>query len=102
MSKISLISTSLCALFGLVFLALAWLGWEPAQAQMSGDMRSQFTALMQVCRADYARLCSGVQPGGGRILACLETQANALSPACAQAMAKAQALKDQAAGALPK
>jgi cysteine rich repeat protein len=68
------------------------------------QFRSEAMVLMQVCHADYHRLCSGVQPGGGRILACLQNHANELGPSCAQSMARAQALKDSAAaaGALPK
>ena len=34
------------------------------------------------CKADYERYCSGVMPGGGRIIACLNKQRDALSPAC--------------------
>jgi hypothetical protein len=67
-------------------------------------MRSEAMALMTVCRADYDRLCGGVQPGGGRILACLQNRAANLSAPCAQAMPRAQMLKDSAAaaGILPK
>jgi hypothetical protein len=59
---------------------------------------------MRVCRADYERLCSDVTPGGGRILACLQSRAGQLSAACAQAMPRAQTLRDRAitAGVLPK
>ena len=68
-------------------------------AQASPQMRSEAMALMQACRADYQRLCSDVVPGGGRILACLHLHAGALSAACAQAMPRADALKDSAAAA---
>jgi hypothetical protein len=72
--------------------------------QVPPEMRAQAQALMQVCRGDYNRLCNGVQPGGGRILACLEGNAGQLSPACKQAMPQAQSLKEKAAAAgyLPK
>jgi hypothetical protein len=67
-------------------------------------MRGEAIALMQVCRGDYDRLCVSVVPGGGRILACLQGHANQLSPGCAQAMPRAQSLKDSAvaAGLMPK
>ena len=76
-----------------------------AQAQtVPLELRSEALALMQMCRADYDRLCPGVVPGGGRVLACLQSQANELSPGCAQALPRAQALRDSAtaAGVLPK
>ncbi len=67
-------------------------------------MRSEAMMLMSVCRSDYDRLCSGVMPGGGRILACLQSHARALSRQCGQVMGRAQALKDKAAaaGVLPR
>jgi len=90
----------------LALLAIAAASIAPlmAAAQVPAQMRSEAMALMQICRADYDRLCGSVQPGGGRILACLQSQASQLSPACAQAMPRAQSLKDSAAasGALPK
>jgi hypothetical protein len=36
------------------------------------------------CRADYKKLCEGVRPGGGRIIACLKKQGDKLSPNCKQ------------------
>jgi Cysteine rich repeat len=75
-----------------------------ARAQVTRQMRNEAISLMQVCRGDYERLCDGVMPGGGRILACLHLHAGELSPACAQAMPRAEALKDSAltAGVMPK
>jgi hypothetical protein len=75
-----------------------------AQAQVSPQMRSEAIALMQVCRSDYDRLCTGVRPGGGRVLACLQNHTNQLSAACGQAVPRAQSLRDSAAaaGVLPK
>jgi hypothetical protein len=75
-----------------------------AQAQVPPQMRAEAMTLMQICRSDYDRLCAGVQPGGGRILACLHEHSHQLSAACGQAMPRADALKNSAAaaGALPK
>jgi hypothetical protein len=39
------------------------------------------------CRADVQKLCSGVQPGGGRIIDCLKQHAADVSQACHDAMA---------------
>ena len=44
----------------------------------------------QACRADFERLCSGVQPGGGRVVVCLKQNASRLSPDCAAALSVAQ------------
>jgi hypothetical protein len=55
-------------------------------------------ALKEACLDDYKTLCAGVQPGGGRILACLKQQADKLSPGCKQALTAAQTAK-QASGA---
>jgi hypothetical protein len=35
-----------------------------------------------VCTSDAARLCPGVEPGAGRVLACLRSRATELSPRC--------------------
>jgi len=44
--------------------------------------------VIALCAGDYQRLCPGVPPGGGRILACLNAQAEKLSQACFQALAQ--------------
>ncbi len=51
--------------------------------------------LRQACRTDFKSLCSGVQPGGGRILACLKENASKLSPGCKQALEAANAAREQ-------
>jgi len=67
------------------------------------QFRSEGLAIVQVCHADYDRLCPGVVPGGGRVLACLQSQANQLSANCAQVLPRAQSLRDSAAaGVLPR
>lgn len=40
------------------------------------------------CKADYEKLCSGVMPGGGRILKCFQAHIDKVSPGCAEALAK--------------
>ncbi|ULL01823.1 hypothetical protein FJV43_14275 [Bradyrhizobium sp. I71] len=67
-------------------------------------MRSEAQTVMQACRADHDRLCSDVAPGGGRILACLQSHAGQLTSACARALPRAQALRDSAVatGVAPK
>ena len=45
---------------------------------------------MQYCKADVARLCPGVQPGGGRIIGCLKAHKEEISIGCGKAL---QAMK---------
>jgi hypothetical protein len=44
--------------------------------------REELFVLRSACGGDVRALCGGVQPGGGRIIQCLATQAASLSPAC--------------------
>jgi hypothetical protein len=66
-------------------MMLALVAAAPAWAQ--GPPRGPMQPLI-VCLADYQRLCPGVPPGGGRIMACLNAQAEKLSQACFQALAE--------------
>lgn len=68
------------ALAGLVLATTV----APVQAQDRGAMR-------QACGQDVARLCPGVKPGGGRIIACFKEKAAELSPGCRTALQQAQA-----------
>jgi hypothetical protein len=40
------------------------------------------------CKSDMARLCPGVQPGGGRIIGCLKEHKMEVSVGCATAIQK--------------
>jgi len=40
------------------------------------------------CADDAAKLCQGVQPGGGRVAKCLKEHSNELSPACKDNMGR--------------
>ena len=42
------------------------------------------------CRDDAAKLCKGVQPGGGNIAKCLKEHSSELSPACKENIEKAK------------
>ncbi|WP_108512407.1 hypothetical protein [Bradyrhizobium algeriense] len=44
--------------------------------------REELFVLRSACGADVRTICGGVQPGGGRIVRCLATNAAQLSPAC--------------------
>jgi hypothetical protein len=51
---------------------------------------AQQAEAMRYCKADVARLCPGVQMGGGRIIACLKANKMGISVGCAKAL---QAMK---------
>jgi hypothetical protein len=61
-------------------------GAGSAAAQQDGRQ-----AIRQACDADYRSLCAGVQPGGGRIVACLQQNSAKLSPQCREALQSAKA-----------
>jgi hypothetical protein len=44
--------------------------------------REELFVLRSACGADVRTICGGVQPGGGRIVQCLATNAAQISPAC--------------------
>jgi hypothetical protein len=56
----------------------------PAPALVLRPMRplEELRVLRSACGGDARALCGAVQPGGGRIIQCLATQAASLSPAC--------------------
>jgi len=43
------------------------------------------------CKADIARLCPGIQPGGGRLVGCLKEHKMEVSVGCAKAVQKMKA-----------
>ncbi|MBR0873638.1 hypothetical protein JQ633_25000 [Bradyrhizobium tropiciagri] len=49
--------------------------------------REELLVLRSACGADVRSICGTVQPGGGRIVQCLATNAGSLSPACRDVLA---------------
>ena len=47
---------------------------------------AQQAAAMKYCKADVARLCPGVPPGGGRIIGCLKAHKEEMSIGCGKAI----------------
>ncbi|MCE1237271.1 MAG: cysteine rich repeat-containing protein [Hyphomicrobiales bacterium] len=74
--------------------ALTLLALSPALAQPTPAQKAQASVLRDACRSDYVRLCNGVRPGGGRILACFEGHAGDLSPSCKTALDAARAARN--------
>ncbi len=68
-----------------VFLIMLAFGLGNA---IAGDPGRQ--AIKQACEADYKTFCTGVQPGGGRIIACLRQNFDELSPSCQHALTAAK------------
>ena len=50
---------------------------------------------LAACRADLAQFCGGLQPGGGRISACIREHFAELSPGCKQALIQARRQRQQ-------
>jgi hypothetical protein len=50
---------------------------------------------LAACRQDVHTLCPDVQPGGGRIIACLKSHAEQVSPDCKAAMKAAHGPRGQ-------
>jgi hypothetical protein len=55
-----------------------------AQSALADD-QSKLAAIRAACADDAQKLCAGVQPGGGRIVACLKEHKEQLSNGCRQA-----------------
>jgi Cysteine rich repeat len=62
----------------------------PAQSAAPMTPREQAMTMRRACGGDFRRYCSGVQPGGGRALACLADHRENLSPPCQDALASAR------------
>ncbi|SKA37318.1 cysteine rich repeat-containing protein [Consotaella salsifontis] len=58
----------------------------PQSRPMPNITRAEARAVKQACEADFRRYCPNVQPGGGRILECLQANAARLTPACHSAL----------------
>jgi len=50
---------------------------------------------LAACKQDVHTLCPNVQPGGGRIVACLKSHAEQVSPDCKAAMKAARGSRGQ-------
>jgi hypothetical protein len=73
------------------------LATSPVAALAGGPLSQmdpqEMQALRTYCMADVQRLCAGVQPGGGRIKACLMANKEQMSVGCAEALQKLKKAK---------
>ncbi len=54
-----------------------------AIVSLTSASAQDFTAEQRAaCKGDYDKFCNGTLPGGGRVLACLNKQRDALSDGC--------------------
>lgn len=67
----------------------------PALAQ-TPPVTPEMQAALEACRPDIERLCPGVAPGDGRILACMREHRSEITPACRAAMLSAAAARGAA------
>ena len=80
--KKTLVSIASCLLFSLAFSSASVASPQAAQSAQQGD---QLAAIRAACADDAQKFCATVQPGGGRIVACLKEHKDSLSDKCRQA-----------------
>ncbi|MFG1236227.1 cysteine rich repeat-containing protein [Xanthobacter autotrophicus DSM 597] len=71
------------------FLALPLLALcaGPASAQTAATLTAdQAQALRTACSADVKKLCGDVQPGGGRVVQCMQAKKEQTTPPCQAAL----------------
>jgi hypothetical protein len=54
----------------------------------AADQKAAADAAQRACRGDYIRLCNGVKPGDGRVIACFREKQDRLSGGCRTALLK--------------
>jgi hypothetical protein len=79
----------------LALLLLYCAAWAAPYAR--ADDAAAMAVLRAGCTADVQKLCANVQPGGGRILACLRDHKDTLSDQCKQAAQRAASMSGIAA-----
>jgi hypothetical protein len=75
---------------GFAIAASGALADEPPAAQPTPAQQKAMQQVRAACQADAQKLCAAVQPGGGRIVACLKEHKDEVSDGCKQAISKAK------------
>jgi hypothetical protein len=60
----------------------------PPTHERQGSMRAGMQKFRQACEADIKQFCGNIQPGGGRIIQCLESHAKEVSETCHETLEK--------------
>lgn len=68
------------------YLAVIFLGTAGAAAAQQLSMSDRL-ALRDNCKEDIKTLCPAIQPGGGKLMTCVEQNRDKLSKACATTIA---------------
>lgn len=55
--------------------------------------RQQMLEVRSACEADVQRLCNGVQPGGGKLMQCLQQNASSVSETCSAKLMEIKAAR---------
>jgi hypothetical protein len=67
-------------------LAVHWDDLSSTCRDVVAEVAERARKFTTACSADAERLCPGVEPGGGRIFACLKLQERAVSSRCGEAL----------------
>src|SRR5215475_9682916 len=70
----------------------------PAPSPVLSPVLAQLKA---ICQSDIQKLCPNVQPGGGRIIACMAEHQDQITPPCKKAISQAQQSQGQNATTPP-
>jgi hypothetical protein len=73
-----------------------------AQAGDAPSAPPQAHPVREACAADVKKLCADVQPGGGRIRACIAAHRDELSEGCRDALQQARAQRPPRASPTPQ
>jgi Cysteine rich repeat len=84
-----------------MLMPIALLLVASAGAVVAADQPAS-TSPRVACKADVDKLCPGIQPGGGRIIACLKQNRAQVSAGCKDALAKAREKKAPVAPVPPE
>jgi cysteine rich repeat protein len=69
-------------------LNASYFSLTPGCQEVVRGAREKAAEFQKACGKDAKKLCKGIRPGQGRVLACLESRKAELSPACQGMMAK--------------